>query len=407
MDNEFKSQISDGKGTHEVTLTMGEYKEAEEKGLTLSQHLSNKFPVADVKKHGTPFTQMLANAGMFTSYNHELGIKPPTMKAVLDGSVDVSLNAVSRPDGQNALSPSGRLLFPALIMEMVESELRRDDSVYAGVFNQLVATTVSTPTPRYDQPVIDVSGPRNSKSQPTAQFAEPDRMVSISVSDRSFRMPVKSIGLEISKEAQAASTLDLVGIAIREQALEERADMIDSSISDMVLGNLDMGPSSQAALAVAGFKATYDAAAAANTVTHKGWIHYLRALWKYRNIDWIITDLDGYLEIEGRTGRPVIADNSATDPFLMNTVPKIANPGIQSEAKIFVVEDIAVLGGANRFCGIDSSKAIRKVVYTGADYSAVEEFVMRKSTAFRFDWSERHERIGFDNAWALTDFTNP
>jgi len=402
-DTEFKTQLTDDTGTHEATVDMSDYKAAAKAKMSLPQYLSNKFQVSDSSKYGTPFTQMLANAGMFTSHNHELGIKPPTMEQVLDGSVDVGLNAISRPDGQNALTPSGRMLFPAVILEMVESELRRDDSVYSGVFNSMVASTVSVNTPRYDQPVIDMSGPRGSKGAPIAQMAEPDRMVSISVSDRSFRMPVKSIGLEISKEAQAASTLDLVGIAVREQALEERADMIDQSISDMILGNADMGPDSQGALnVVAG--TTYDSAMTGGTVTHTGWIKYLRALWKYRNIDWVITDMDGFLAIENRDGRPGANGNSGND-ILLNTVPTIANPGVPSGVRVFVVDDAAILGGAGRFCGIDSSKAIRKVIYTGADYNAVEEFVMRKSTAFRFDWSERHERIGFDNAWAVTDYS--
>jgi hypothetical protein len=348
----------------------------------------------------------LANAGMFTNYNRELGISPPTMADVLDGSLDVSMSstATTRPDGVNALTPSGRLLFPALILEMVESELRRDDSVYAGVFNRMVAQTISTPTPRYDQPVINVTAPRSSKSQPIAQLSEPDRMLSISVSDTSYRMPVKSIGLEISKEAQAASTLDLVGIAVREQALEERADMIDASISNFLLGNADMGPDAQGALTV-GAGTTYDAAFTTGTVTHNGWVKYLRNQWRYRTIDWVITDIDSYLAIQNRTGRPVIADAAANEAYLMDAVPQNRMEGIPGIVNFFIVEDAATVGGADRIVGLDSSKAIQKIIYTGADYNAVEEFVMRKSTAFRFDWSERFQRMNFDNAWEVIDYS--
>jgi hypothetical protein len=402
-EQEFKTKLTDDSGSHDVTLKMEDYAEAAELKISLPQLLANKYDVGNAAENGTPFTQMLANAGMFTNYNHELGIKPPSMDQVLNGSVKTNMGAISRPDGQNALSPSGRLLFPALILEMVESELRRDDRVYSGVFNSMVGTTVSINTPRYDQPVINMTGPRTSKSQPIAQLSEPDRMLSITVSDRSFRMPVKSIGLEISKEAQAASTLDLVGIAVREQALEERADMVDQSISDMILGNADMGPDSQAALGVTA-GTTYDALMTGGVVTHKGWVKFLRTLWKYRSIDWVMTDIDGFLAIEGRTGRPIVTEDAGNDARI-NTIPTIANAGLPNLVNVFVVEDATVLGGAGRFVGIDSSKAIRRVIYTGADYSAIEEFVMRKSTSFRFDWSERHERIGFDNAWEVVDFS--
>ncbi len=402
-DKEFKSKVFDDQGSHDISLDMGDYKAAEKAGLTLPQYLANKFPVANTKDHGATFTQLLANAGMFTNYNRELGISPPTMAQVLDGTVEVGMTAMTRPDGQNALTPSGRLLFPALILEMVESELRRDDTVYAGVFNRMVATTISTPTPRYDQPVIDVTGPRTSKSMPIAQFAEPDRMIGISVSERSFRMPVKSIGLEISKEAQAASTLDLVGIAVREQALEERADMIDQAINDMVLGNADMGPDAQAALGTTA-GAIFDAGFTGGAVNHAGWVKYLRNQWRYRNIDWIITDMDGFLAVESRTDRPVVVGDQGQD-IRLNTVPTTPMPGIPSTVNFFIVENASTIGGADRYVGLDSSKAIRKVVYTGADYQAIEEFVMRKSSAFRFDWSERHERIGFDNAWSIVDYS--
>lgn len=403
MPAEFKSSFVDSNGhRNEVSLSLDDYREAEARKMTLPQYLNSKYDT-DTSRYGQPFVQFLAAAGMFTKADRELGIRPPTMKEVLDGSVSVDMGAIARPDGQNALSPSGRLLFPALVLEMVESALRRDDTVYASVFNRMVATTVTTNTPRYDQPVIDFSGPQGSKSQAIAQGAEPPMMVTISLSDRSFRMPVHSIGLEITKEAQEASTLDLVSMIVREQALRERGDRIDDDLASIIQGNPDMGPSAQGALPVTS-ASTYDAAATGGTMTHKAWVKFLRSQWRYRSIDWVITDIDGYLAIEGRSGRPVVQDDAAKDGRL-DSMPKAANPGLNDSINFFIVEDPTILGGANRFVGLDSRKAIRKVVYVGADYQATEEFVMRKTTAFRFDWSERHERLGFDNAFEVVDFS--
>jgi hypothetical protein len=402
MTVEFKTSLIDSMGQRqEVKLSLDDYREAERRKMSLPQYINSKFKT-DPSRYGQPFMQFLAAAGLFTRADRDLGIRPPTMKEVLDGTVPVSMGPISRPDGQDALTASGRLLFPALVLEMVESALRRDDSTYAAVFNRMVATTVNINSPRYEQPVVDLSGPQGSKSAPIAQGAMPHTMVTIKLADRSFRMPTYSIGLEITKEAQEASTLDLVSMVVREQALRERADRIDEDLAAIVAGDVDAssayGPLSVVAAT------TYDAAATGGTMTHAAWVKFLRSKWRQRSIDWVITDLDTYLKIEGRTGRPTTQDDAAKDGRL-NSLPTAANPGIEDRVNFFLVDDPSIIGGTNRLLGLDSRKAIRKVVYVGADYQATEEFVLRKTTAFRFDWSERHERLGFDDAFELLDFS--
>jgi len=402
-----KTRIRGIDGGHDVSIDLDSYKAAAELNLTLPQYLNLKFGKnVDASKFGDVFTQLLGSCGMFTKHNHALGLKPPTMAEVLSGSVDVNLGgAISRPDGQDALSVSGRLLFPALILEMVESELRTDHNVYASVFNRMVASTVSTNTPRYDQPIINVSGPQSSKSMPIAQGAEPKRMITISLADKTLRMPVNSIGLSITDEAQRASTLDLVGIVVREQALQERADQIDIDIGNIATGNVDAGPDGDGALSAIDFKAVYDSAAASQAFTQKGWVKLLRADWKKMNIDWVIGDINAYLALEGRANRPIITNSNTHDAGL-NSLPTAANPGIPDNVNFFIIDDETILGGADRILCLDSSKAIRKVIYVGAAYEAIQDFVMRRTTEMRFDWSERHERLGFDSAFKLVDFTN-
>lgn len=409
MSNVLKTRIVGSNGAHDVDLDLSAYKAAAKANLSLPQYLAKKYGQdVDSKLHGSVFTQMLSSAGMFTKHNNELGIRPPTMAEILNGvdSAETSLGGtINRPDGQNALTPSGRLLFPALILEMVESELRTDHNTYANVFNRMVASTVSTNTPRYDQPVINVTGPQGSKTSQIAQGAEPKRMISITLAEKSFRMPVNSIGLSITDEAQQASTLDLVGIVVREQALQERADQIDLDIGRIATGNVDAGPDGDAALTPIDFKAVYDSAAASQAFTQKGWVKLLRADWKKMNIDWIIGDINSYIAMEARAGRPVVVNDNTMNAGL-NSLPAAANPGIPDNVNFFIIDDETILGGADRIMCLDSSKAIRKIVYVGAQYQAIENFVMRKVTEMRFDWSERHERLGFDTAFKLVDFTN-
>lgn len=390
------SFVDQGGRRQQVNLEVTEYKAAADLGLTLPQYLATKYPT-DESKYGTVFEQMMAHAGLFLTEDRAHGIRPPTISQVLDGGYQVNMSAITRPDGQQALTPSGRLLFPAMILELVEHELREDTTAYTAVFQRLVANTMNITSPRYDQPIINLSGPRSARSRPIAQLAEPPRMLSITLSEITKRMPVFAIGLEISDEAARASTLDLVAISIREQALQERADRIDEDLADMVNGDTDSGQS-----ALTGELVTvYDSSiSTAGTMTQRAWIKWLRSDWKRINIDWVLCDLNTFLAIEGRTGRPTVEGNRGTDERL-NTIPVAANPLIPATVNVFILEDSSILG-ANTLVGIDSRKAIQKIVYVGGSYEAVESYVMRRSTAYRFDYSEKYTRMFagiYNTAW--------
>jgi len=384
------TQIIDrsGKAT-QVDLSLEDYKEAYDTGVSLSQHLNQKFDT-DAEKYGTPFEQALASNGMFLTTDHETGIKPPSMKEVLDGKVDVNMGAITRPDGSNAQTLTGRLLFPAVVEQMIESEMRTDNSTYEGVFNRMVATTVSADSPRIDQPIINLTAPRGVRSQPIAQLAEPASMVTISLSEKSIRLPTLSVGIEISDEAQQAATLDLVGIALAEQLQAERALIVDEAIQKMVNGDTDLGMAGLTPESAS----VYDSALAAGQISHTAWLKWLRKDWKKMTIDWVITDLDTYLKIENRAGRPIITDNDGSGR--LNSLPSLANPGLPDNVNFFVVDTALI--GANTLIGLDSSRAIRRAVYTGASYSAVEAFVLRRSTAMRIDFSLNYFRL-IDQAW--------
>jgi hypothetical protein len=388
------TQIRDKEGlAHEVNIDMGLVQEAYHEKVKLPQLLFQKFET-DVEKYGTPFEQVLASNNMYLRPDRISGIKPPSMKDVLEGNVQIGLagGPIVRPDGNAAQSISGRILFATVIEAMIESELMEDNTTYEGIFNSMSATTTTVDSPRVDQPIINLTAPRQERSMPIAQISEPRSMVTITLAEKSFRLPTFSIGLEISNEAQQATTLDLVGISLREQGIGERAAVVDESIVKLVNGDVDFGMSAIAAELIT----AYDPSITTNgVITQKSWLKWLRKDWKKLAIDWIITDIDTYLALEGRTGRPIITQDNGNDGRL-NTLATTANPGIPDNVKVFLVEP--TLLGANTIIGIDSSKAFRKVVNVSADYQAMEQFVLRKSTAFRIDHSFGYFRL-FDQAW--------
>lgn len=369
----------------EFTPKLEHYAEAFGKGLSLRQYYTQTLPT-DEDKYGNAFDQVLASSGLFLKADKQTGIKPPTVASLLsNGGADVNM-ALTRPDGTNSLTITGRLLFPATIMELADQFLLADDSTYNALFDSMVAVTQNIDTPHAYQPLINVTGPRASRAQPISQMAEPVNLASISLSERSIKVPTFAIGVEISSEAQRATTLDLVGIAIREQALGERSARVNEAIKALVDGDTDLGISALSAVN----SSTFDSDATGGVMTNKAWIKILREKWRYQQYSHVICAVDDYLAIENRLGRPVVVDNDGTGR--LTSMPSALNPNFPTTLPVFLLDDSSLLG-AGTVVLIDRNKAIRKVVYTNAQYSAVEEFVMRRSTAFRFDFSEGYFRL--------------
>lgn len=381
-----------------VDVDVMDYKAAADNGMSLSQFLNAKVTDYDASR-GTPFEQMMASAGMFIRPSDTTGIKSPTMKQVMDGGLSMNVGAIVRPDGSDG-TPSGRLLFPEIILQIIESELTEDRSDFVNGYNQMVGQTISVTSPKVEQPILDTTGPRGADqaSQPIAQLAEPAVMVSVTVSDTTRRIPTKSIGLTISDEALQATTLDLVGLAMTHQAREERIRIIESNIANMVNGDTDLGES-----ALTGVNAdTFDATIAADGVlTQKAWIKYLRAEYQKRTITHIMCDVDTALAIEGRSGKPTINDDDPKSPRI-DTLFSVENLGLTAPRILLL--DTAILG-ANAIVGLDSRFAIRRVINVNAAYSAIEQYVMRRATGFRVDYGEISHKL-FTDAWSRMDLLN-
>lgn len=383
----------------EITISLADYRAAEEHQISLAAYFNAKYPTNE-EQYGSTFSQFARSCGLFMSEDPQFGLRAPTIKAVLEGKTLIAGAAVMRPDGSQSNTPAGRLLFPSVLTEVLEANLREDKDSYIAAFMQFVAFTTVVDSQKYEQVIIDYKRPRAARSQPIGQLAEPNRVLSITTSDRSKKLPVYSLGMEFSDQAAAAATLDLVGLAIREQASEERAYAAMRDLKNLVNGSNDTGDTALTSSPITTFDSSISAA---NTITQKAWVKFLRSKWMKRNINVVFCSLDDYLIIEGRSGRPTADNNRGTDERL-NTVPQLVLPGIPGNVWVFPLEDTSILG-AGTLLGMDSRKGMRRVMYVAANYSAVESFVLRRSTVMRMDWSERIERLGYDEAFEKVTLT--
>lgn len=381
-----------------VPFSMDTYHDATKAGLSLSQYINRKVPTNN-NDPGTAFEQCMALSGLVLSEDRHYGLRAPTISDILDGKAELDSGAIVRPDGADRHSPAGRYFFPTVLMDVLESELRDDRTTYTNAFMEMVAYTRSISGPRYDQVVIDYTKPRETRAQPISQLAEPTRLLSITTSSIQRTLPTWAIGIEISDQAAQASTLDHVQIVLREHGAEERAMRLNEDFMGIVNGNADAGETG--VIGSARSVTDYDPSISADgTMTQKAWVKWLMDKWMRRRITHAVCNIDTYLAIEGRLNRPIKSDEPAVDERL-NTIPNLSLSLIPANVRIFPMEDFP----ANLVVGLDASKAMRRIVQVSAAYNAIENYVMRRSTAFRIDTSERIETIGYSEAFSVLTLT--
>jgi hypothetical protein len=384
---------ADGKN-QEVELGAEIYREAADNQMTVPQYLNRKYPT-DAEKHGTAFEQFMAGLGMFKHRNDAYGIRPPSVDQIVRGE---SAQAMTAGVIIRESNPASRILFPAVLLEAIENQLKADTGGYVSQFDKLVAVNDTVDGDRVEHPVLNFSRPAAARSQGIAQLALPASMLSITVSDVSKKIPTFSLGMEISDQAKKATSLDFVALATARQAETERAARVDEYIAAFLAGDADVGYSALSTTNADVFDTTITAD---GQLTHKAWIKFLRTGYRTRHIDWVFCDLDAALAIENRTGKPVVTGDNPTSNRI-DALAQVANPQWQG-VKIFLMEDGVV--PANTIMGIDSRYAIRRIRNSQAEYQAVEQFVLRRSEVIRFDFGEIAYRM-FDDAFDVLTLLN-
>lgn len=394
MDKMFSLKLNTTAGLQEVPFSLDDYQAAFEQKMTFADYINTKVETGE--DNPSAFDQIRAITGLVESedrHSHR-GFRASTLNLVLDDKIALN-SAIVRPDGSKRNDPAGRFFFPAVFLEMAEDTLRDNRASYTAAFLDMVSHTVSIAGPSYDQILINYDEPRRTRSEIIAQLAEPKRLLSITTSMRSKALPTWSLGMEISDQAMASASLDLVRIAFREQASEERALRLNEDFMSVVNGDVDVGEAGLLAGAISAYNLD-PSLTAPGTMSQDAWVLYLAEKWMRRRITHVVCNLRTYLAIEKRLGRPIKAFEPAQDERL-NTVPRMAVELIPGGVKVFPMENFP----DNLIVGLDNSKALRRVVQTTASYSAVEPFVMRRSTAFRIDHSERVESIGWTDAFEV------
>lgn len=369
--------------TQQIKLDVTMYRQAAERGMSLQQFLNTEH--ADTGANGPAFNQILASEGIFVQANRDVGIRPSTMEAILNGrpNMEAGVNV------KDAV-PTSRILFPAVIMQAVEDKLLQNLAMTANALEDMIAIDETINGERYEHPVVNFSKPEAARSQGSSQLAPPPSMMTITTSDKAYRIPSFALGLEVSDQALKATTIDFVALSLARQAAVERNERANNYLLAIFNGDVDNGEGSLASLGLVDNASTFDAAATGGTLTQKAWMKYLMKNGTKRTITHLVTDIDTAMKIEGRTGKPtVVQDDGTTNRF--DTQFNVMNPTWAKNPKLFLVENSA--WAANTIMGLDASWAIRRVRNLSADYQGIESYVLRRSQAMRFDFGEHVNRL--------------
>ena len=325
------------------------------------------------------------------------------------GMKGVKLNYAFQGQGFNAGavtedgSVAGRLVALPYLMDVIENKLTSSDYGIKGVFNSKAAVVESISGTKFERPILNFSRPEGARTRAIAQLSEPASMLTLTSSDKSWKITGSSIGMEVSDEAAAAVNLDIVQLSMARQAEVEELERVEQQMLAFLNGDtdLDMPALSSVTGAVKNAKTDFDSSLTVGTLSQKAWVNWLFYGSRVRRIDTVITNLAGALAIEGRAGRPVVTGDNATSKRI-DTLESVVNPSWPDQVDVVISQDPN--WPANTIVGFDSRYGYHVVNSTTLAYSAMEQFAIRRSTKYRVDTGSISYRL-FDEAWQVLTLT--
>lgn len=369
--------------TQQVEINLDTVRAAADNSMSVRDFINSQY-TTDAEAYGDAFSQMCASEGIVLVPNKKYGLKAGNLDALVNGRPRMEAGAIVKTPSSQA-----RVLLMPAIGALVEDKLLGDLDMNANAFDSMIALDTVIADEWLLWPEVNMNGPEAGRSQVTSQLAKPVNMLTLTTSEKSIRIPTYSLGIEWSEQATKYLNLDFIALSIARQVAVERNERANQNLLAMLNGDADVGQASLSSLGKVKTAVSLDAAATAG-ITQKALMLWLYSNSKKRRIDTIVTDINGALALEARTGRPVVTGDNGTS-VRINTNESVLNPTWGAEVKVFITDDPS--WSAKTLMGIDSRYAIQRVTSTNASYQAQEDFVLRRGSAMRFDYGSLSRRL--------------
>jgi len=359
---------------------MSLHREAMHEKISFRQLVNRKYPT--IPGQPDAFSQFCVSAGLRFKKDQETGVPAANLLEIMEPSAAGSF--VNQP-----AVPDSRILFPPAILSVIEDSLNTRENLATAAFESLVGYSDTIATNKFEQPVLaygGAQGPEDSSFQAISQNTRPRLMLSLTSSDVTRKIATQSIGMEISREALASTTLDLVALTMarffKKSGYAEWTNQLGLLLNgdpDSTVTSFSAGTSALPTVTAASFDATI---VASGVLTQKAWLAYLYSNSMEMTKSHVVCDFNTMLAIENRLDRPTVMNNNSQDR--MDTPYKVIYPVFQDSINMIVMPTGTF--PANTIMGIDvANPAIGKVVSTFCEYSAIEDVILKKSTELRVD----------------------
>lgn len=393
--------VTESGGKHDIEISHTVYAAARDANMSVAHYINNEYKDSNPDlKLGTPFQQICASVGLSLVGNgkdNPFGLRNATVSDILEGKAGFQAGETNTAGRSTPFGNESRFLFPAAVIQLVEDAIQPDRTTDTDIFNQMVATRISVGTDTFAQPVVSYAGAgganngtNGARAQRITQLSGTPMLLRLTTTDRFRTLPTYGIGMELSDQAMKSTTLDLLALTLNRFLTIERDARIYTYLSNVFAGDSDHNTGAVSAVT----STSLDASATGGVLTHKACMKFLARNRKKRKITHLVGDLDAYLKWESRTGRP---GTTAYDPTLARVDPqsRMINDTFGGDVQWFLVDDAASGGPvpANTVWALDKAQALMMVNNVSADYTATEQFVLRRSSAIALHWSEECFRL--------------
>lgn len=378
----------------QVDIDLSTVRAAADNSMSLREHINRTYET-NASAYGDAFSQMCASEGIVLTPNKAYGIRASSLDTVLNGPTRLEAGVVTKTPNQQA-----RVLMMPAIGALVEDKLLADLEMNPSAYDSMVAYDQSITDDWLIWPQAKYSEPEAARSQQISQGVLPPNMLTLTTSEKSIRVPTFALGIEWSEQATKYLGIDFIALSITRQALVEKNERANADLLSMLLGDPDIGMSALSSISGKVVRAnTLDTGiTTAGTLTQAAWMKFLYRNGKRRKVSHVVTDINGALAIENRTGRPtVMTDNNQS--VRINAEANVLNP-MWNDVDVFITDDPN--WPANTIMAMDSRFGIHRVTSTNASYQAQENFVLKRSSAMRFDYGTISKRM-FDDAFDVLE----
>ena len=382
-----KFPIVDAQGSkHEVEVGLHTYKQAAAKGVNLTQLMADTIPTnpraagadpTDITQM-SPMEQMIQHVGIRLKGDVRTGSRASTVDELL------ATDPLTTTDQGQIPGIARRLLAPEILLQIANINLVDNPDILMQAWEDAIGSTQSVNSKQVGQALMnEVTNTSDGLVRPglKGQLSLPETMITYTLGERQWVIPTTQVGLMFSNDVLKYETLDRVGLTLAQNIRAFTLARFYEDISNVINGD---APANMAAVPFQNASVFDPAGNISGTkkLTHRAWVKWLmKDSYKY-TITHVLGSEDAWLDYQERAGLPTVMTDVSSDSNRLPAPASLVGMAIPTPKFLAMPTNII---GADRLIGFDASRGLRRFRNVSADYTAVENLVLRGGVGMTFE----------------------